>query len=668
MNWFAGILANVINLVANGVGLLVNTATNTRGLTNTAMGNVILHGFFPFENLNQYPSWGEGNFSDLIDQHAVSTLSGFATAFEAFGWAFFLASVYLLVMQIVRAEESAVQRDRLKKGMVSLFVAMVLIVGGSHFAVLITQMFFYMSDYFINLHPIENWTSLKTSGNQALLNSIVNLIQSVLSIIVWIVYQFRLIFLYIWMIFFPLAMAFYANDKTRGITKMWWTEWIYQMAVPFGQAVVYGVSSAVASPSKSGAALTAADLFVALSGTIGLLLSATYVRKLIDVVAQGFGTSVLGSGHGMAWGTLAMAGGAAATMDVTGKAAIHSSKFAAKQTVGRGLKMADQKWGSKIAKQAIEKHGEAYTGAIQAGATADDIVMMKSMGGASGDAIGAGGAGMETAGRGSPGSSMGTGGGGGRSGATGNRHPLTPILQSRTASALKGTHQDMRQGLQNSHFGTWAAVKRQAWENEGGTLGYVSRKISPKILQGLHHEKVKALPGAKGMASGVQRHLLQAENKKEKLDTLRMHLQDALQRNEAMQRVPAMTHLYDPETHEFQPSAAEQKYNTAREQLHKALQGSGLSSEVAQRRVEQFERLWQGGKHWTHLSRYSLETQQAYRQAYSAYHPAQKDKQAKELVLQGKVNLPVYKDPVAEHKAKTPAFLNDARNAVAYRR
>ena len=329
-----------------------------------------------------------------MDAHAVATLEPFATAFWVFGWSFFLISVYLLVVQVSGARESAVQRERMKQGVIGLVVSALLIWQGQHLALLVTEFFYYASDYFLHLGAPQKWTPLSTSGGQALLNSIVNFLQALLAFIVWIVYEFREVFLYVWMLFFPLAMAFYAHDKTRGITKTWWVEWVYQMAVPLGQAVVYGVASAVASPA-SGTALTAEDVFVALAGTIGLLSSAVYVRKLIDVVAQAFGASLIGSDHGMRWGNLAMVGASAVAGDLAGKMAVTGTAKATGATLGKMAHAIDNTVGRRVAQKAIERRPEMYAGTLKSGASIEDVMMQNKLG-SQGDVLHASGAGLET--------------------------------------------------------------------------------------------------------------------------------------------------------------------------------------------------------------------------------------------------------------------------------
>ncbi|MCL6441894.1 MAG: hypothetical protein K6T83_00265 [Alicyclobacillus sp.] len=677
MNWFAGIIASLLNSLAKGVNWLVNQAlAGGSHLSSSVMANIILNGFF--SDPNHVPAWGTGSFADLMDAHALQNLRLFSDAFWAIGWAFFLISIYLLVMQVAGARESATQRDRLKKGLVSLFVSAILIWAGPVFAVTITQLFFYLSDYFLNLNPLlQGWTP-PSDGGQALLNSIVNLLQAVLSIIVWIVYQFRNVFLYVWMLFFPLAMAFFANDKTRGITKMWWTEWIYQMAVPFGQAVVFGVASAVASPAKSGAALTAADIFVALAGTIGLLMSAVYVRKLIELVAQNFGATLIGSGHGMAFGTAAMAGTAALTADVMGKASLKTARMTAGKGVGKLFQAVDNtQWARGKAKTAIERYGEVHAGAIQAGASVDDIMMYQKTG-FTGDVLRSGGVGLETAAGGSSGSTGGALGGRGGSGSRGHgrQHVLSPIAHSRTAGEFRAMTDDVRNAWRNSNMSTLVGTWHKGFQNKGGVLGIIGDTIAaganaavPFSRKVIGDNKFgRAMERALG--SSAQRHMADRTNKQERLEALRTQMKEVMEHNALATRLPGISHLYDPVNNTFQGmlSPAEKKYSEASQQFIRALEQSGMSGNAAQNLLQQAEQQWDEGKHLPNLHRYSPQAQQAYRQAFTAYRPAKLDQRAKDAVIAGKLTITPPKDPHKNQIAGTNAFLNDARNALMYRR
>ncbi|MCL6445798.1 MAG: hypothetical protein K6T83_20510, partial [Alicyclobacillus sp.] len=197
MNWFGSLIANLINLLANGIQALLNgTVAAKSDLTSNVMGNVILSGFF--NDPKNAPMWGAGNFSDMMDSKAVQSLQPFAYTFWVFGWAFFAVSIYLLAMQVSGAVESSVQRERLKHGVISLILTSLLMWQGQHLALLITQIFFYPSLYFLTLVPLPNWSNIFTAnGDQALLQAIVNFFQALLAFIVWVVYEFRKVFLYV---------------------------------------------------------------------------------------------------------------------------------------------------------------------------------------------------------------------------------------------------------------------------------------------------------------------------------------------------------------------------------------------------------------------------------------------------------------------------------------
>ncbi|WP_029421806.1 hypothetical protein [Alicyclobacillus macrosporangiidus] len=677
MNWFASLIANLINALANGIqSLLDHTVAAQSNLTSNVMGNVILSGYFT--DPKNAPVWGGGNFSDVMDAKAVQSLQPFAYTFWVFGWAFFAVSIYLLAMQVSGAVESSVQRERLKNGIMSLILTSLLMWQGEHLALLITQIFFYPSLYFLTLNPLPHWSAFNVSGDQALLNSIVNLFQALLAFIVWVVYEFRKVFLYVWMVFFPLAMAFYANDKTRPVAKMWWTEWIYQMAVPLGQAVVFGVSTAVAGPS-GGSNVTTEDVFVALSGTIGLLASAVYVRKLVEMVAQGFGASMIGADHGMAWGSLAMAGTAAVAADIGGKVAVKSGAWTAKKTVGKVLHKADNRLFREKAEEAIKNYGEVHAGAIKAGASAEDIAMGNKLS-TTGDVLQNGGVGLEAAAAG--GTEIAGGGGMGRGGAGSGRSGrggLVSVGRSRTASEIGATVQGVRRAFAGSHFGTYLSTRWKGFQNKGGVSGHVGEAVASAT--GKAAEGLKNTLGDKPLIGGVvtatanaashlaQRHLVNRHNRTERLQALRAHMREIAEHNELVGRLPGISAMYDPEHKVFQGlTPAETTYNEASTRFIQALKNSGMSHEAAQQTLQQAQQLWEEGRHLPGQGRFSPEAQLAYRQAFTAYRPAQLDAKAKQAVSAGKLKLDPPKDPHKARVAKTNAFLSDARNAIMYKR
>lgn len=711
MNWFAGLIANLINALANGLQSLLNhTVAAGNNLAPDVMGNIILGGYF--HNASSAPSWGTGSFSDVMDAHAVATLEPFATAFWVFGWSFFLISVYLLVVQVSGARESAVQRERMKQGVIGLVVSALLIWQGQHLALLVTELFYYASDYFLHLGAPQKWTPLSTSGGQALLNSIVNFLQALLAFIVWIVYEFREVFLYVWMLFFPLAMAFYANDKTRGITKTWWVEWVYQMAVPLGQAVVYGVASAVASPA-SGTALTAEDVFVALAGTIGLLSSAVYVRKLIDVVAQAFGASLIGSDHGMRWGNLAMVGASAVAGDLAGKMAVTGTAKATGATLGKMAHAADNRYMRGKAEKAIQTKSEVHAGAFRSGASIEDVMMQQKLG-SQGDVLRSEGAGLETA----P-SRSGLGSGNQR---VGKRH------ESHTVGALADAARSLKDGFAQSHTGLWLRTSWQGYQNDGGTKGRVARRTASAAERVASYAKRnwgdkpwigKSITGVSNLTAGLaQKYQTHDKNRTERLEALRANLREVAELNQLKTRLPSLASEWmnttganaDPTSVTTSPamsapanvtppsspssasttslgtvsggsatgqahahmqlplSQAEKRYEAAKAQWLAELRRSGFDSSTVQSLLQEAETKWEDGKHLRDQGTWSPEARQAYREAFTAYRPAMLDRKAREAVQAGRLVLEKPKDPHKVQTQRSKAFLDDARNAIMYRR
>lgn len=668
MNWFDDLIANLINALANGIQTLLNhTIVSGGNVTGNVMGNVILTGFFPNSNV---PAWGTGTFSDLMDAKSTDSLQSFSAAFWAFGWTFLLISVYLLVIQVSGAANSAIQRERLKNGCFGLVIAAVMMWVGPHFAVLITQLFYYPSDYFLTLNPLMKWTTLSTSGGQALLNSVVNFLQAILSLVIWLVYEFRKVFLYVWMVFFPLAMAFHANDKTKGIAKMWWTEWIYQMAIPLGQAIVFGIASAVASPINS-QSLTIEDIFVALAGTIGLLASAVYVRKLIEAVAHSFGASMVGFNGGARVGQFAALGLSAFAADAGGKLAV---KGAAK-AIGTPAKSLFQAMDNlpavrSRAEQAVKDRPELFTQAIQTGAGVDDIMLHHQMG-AFGDAIQADGAGLESMSAKSGQISRPTSNGGYYRGGGLSSGPFRPMVRSGTLGSIGGAVSSVKSTVSNSNLGLIGKSVANDYKQAGGLSGAVASKVIPAA--GVLANKVSGRftrSATEPVAQAAGKYVANQQLKRARMDGMRSHMRDVLATNSLATRLPHINHLYDGQQNAFTGlSAAEQSYYEAHTNLISAIQSTtSMSPKQAGKTISEMENRWNSGLHVQNLPSYSPEVQTAYRQAYSSYRPAMLDRQAKDAVLTGKLQLTPPADPHRNNKLGTQALMQDARNAVRYGR
>lgn len=666
MNWFDGLIANMINALANSLQTLFNhTIVSGGDLTGSVMGNVIMSGFFPTSNI---PALGTGSFSDIMDPKATASLGPFATAFWALGWTFFLVSLYLLAMQVSGAGTSSTQRERLKSGVIGVIVASVMMWAGPHFAVLITQLFYYPSEYFLSLSPLMKWTSLNASGGQALLNSTVNFLQAILSLIVWLVYEFRKVFLFVWMVFFPLAMAFYANDKTRPVAKMWWTEWIYQMAIPFGHALVFGIASAVAAPI-SGTALTVADIFVALAGTVGILASAVYTRKIVEAIAQGFGASVIGFNGGARLGQFAALGASALAADVGGKMAVKGASKLAGKTVGTAWnKLNNSKLIRGKAEQAIKNAPERFAQAIQSGASVDDIMMHHQMA-AFGDPLGAGGTGLEVAGRiqqpgGSPVAGQRRGGGL-------STMRSIPGIRSGTLSAVGQTAGNVKRAVTNSNLGLIMQARSHEHKLRGGIVGRTASNVIPKI--GSAASKVNAKmpnPLAQGVANVSGRFAANQAMKQGRTGDLRNHMQQVLEGNAAATRAPNVNTSYDKDNNVFTArSSAEISYHSARRALASEITQHNPNTTPLQARQEirTMEQQWRDGKH-VNINQQVPNLHQAYQSAYTAYRPAQMDLATKRAAIAKQIHVAKPIDPHKNAKTGTQAFMQDTRNAVMYGR
>lgn len=668
MNWFDNLIANLINSLANGIQALLNhTIVSGGNVTGNVMGNVILTGFFPSSNI---PKWGMGSFSDLMDAKATDSLQPFSAAFWAFGWTFVLISVYLLVIQVSGAANSAIQRERLKNGCFGLVIAAVMMWVGPHFAVLITQLFYYPSDYFLTLNPLMKWTSLSTNGGQALLNSVVNFLQAILSLVIWLVYEFRKVFLYVWMVFFPLAMAFHANEKTKGIAKMWWTEWIYQMAIPLGQAIVFGIASAVASPINS-KSLTIEDIFVALAGTIGLLASAVYVRKLIEAVAHSFGASMVGFNGGARVGQFAALGLSAFAADAGGKLAIKGATKAVGSPAKSLFHAMDNLPAIRSrAEKAVQDRPELFTQAIQAGAGVDDIMLHHQMG-AFGDAIQADGAGLESVGGKIGQISMATNNRGSYRGGGLSSGLLRPMVRSGTLVSIGSAVSSVKNTVSNSNLGLIGKSVAHDYKQAGGISGAVTAKVIPAA--GTVASKVSGRFtrfATEPVAQAAGKHVANQQLKRERMDGMRSHMRDVLATNSLAARLPHINHLYDGQQNAFTGfSVSEQSYHDAHTNLVSALQSTtSMSPKQANKIISEMENRWNSGQHAQNLPSYSPDVQAAYRQAYSSYRPALLDRQAKDAVLSGKLQLTPPTDPHRNNKLGTQAMMQDARNAVRYGR
>lgn len=648
MSWFGSLISHLINGLAQSI---------QNNLGNT-LYDVIKNSTFA-----TVPPFGQGSFSDILGAHATTQLGVFYDAFWGLGACFLLLSVYFLAMSLSSANNSSVKRERLKKGLIGLLITGCLMGVGQVFAVAAGQVLYYFTLFFLQIGGAgaQKVQLLSTGGNDGILNAIVNFIQVFMALLIWIVYQFRKIFLFAWMVFFPVAMALYANDRTKGITKLWWTEWIYQMAIPFGQAVVFGIAH-VLTLGKTSPTLT--DMFVALAGTIGLLGSAVYVRRLVDTIAQTFGTSALGHSSGEGKAHAFAMGMGAGVGDALGGAAVKAGSKTVGASLGRvGRAVDNSHFMRSKAEEAVKASPEKYAGAILGGASMDDMMMHHQMA-AQGDPLQAGmvasKGGESLTGTRSPGGMVSAQRSRGRGTLMGGR------TGSRTLGAMGDAMGQAKQGFAQSNTAKALGGWRQKQKDAGGVTGKAIAAVAPAIA---NLTATKGTAGAK-ISQGISRHMTSRQNKSERTANMRNHLRDVMEHNALQTRMPHINSQYDTESGKFTgPSAAEQSYESAREQFVGSMETTmGMSSENARRAASQSELAWDEGRHWKPLGTSTPQVQEAYRAAFTSYRPAQQDLRAKEAVASGEMAMQIPRDPHQNKKQGADAFLQDARMAMLQKR
>jgi len=172
------------------------------------------------------------------------------------------------------------------------------------------------------------------------------------------------------------------------------------------------------------------------------------------------------------------------------------------------------------------------------------------------------------------------------------------------------------------------------------------------------------------VAQAAGKYVANQQLKRERMDGMRSHMRDVLATNSLAARLPHINHLYDGQQNAFTGlSVSEQSYHEAHTNLVSALQSTtSMSPKQANKTISEMENRWNSGIHIQNFPSYSPEVQTAYRQAYSSYRPAMLDRQAKNAVLSGRIQLTPPADPHRNSKLGTQAMMQDARNAVRYGR
>ncbi len=720
MTWFVNLVVSLFTTLLQGFSSLLLMAGLT--IKNVIVDNMMSNGSVPF---------GSGSWFDVLPSGRNETvMHTFMGLFWVLGSAALLVAFYATVARIAGAHSSSVQRERVRTGLIEVAVAVLLIFAGERLAVSITQLFYDLSIGVMTLGQtsIPTFTLPSTSGNQIVtfFNAVVEFVQVVMAVVLYVMYQFRELFLDAWVIFFPLAMACYAHEKTRGIAKFWWTEWIYQMAVPFGQALVFSFSYAMVNPHNQ-TELGIADIFTALTGVVGFVASSVYVRKIVSIVAQSFEAPVLGRTAGgmaaVAAGVLAGDAVAGAGIGVLGKA------YGA---VGKGAFQAVDKRFAPLAKGAIERAPETHAGMIREGATLDDVMSHHMMAASGSDPLQqAGGAGLEGALKGARGMGQPVGRAtpsAGNSGSSrqrvGSMGPLQAGFSSRTLGAVNHLSSGMSETVKGSHMAKWAQTKWQGMQNDGGLIRRGLDHVAPTVGQLVQSKPglamltgaasvaggvamvgvtagammatgdgkgsvqkgrgafQRAATAVEGVASAPQAYQTNRVERMQRMEDARGHIRQLLHDNVAMQRMgninPYPYRAADdqlPEGTFAGNTPAMDAYLTAETGLSKALQedyrqtaGSGTSQsayESVNQEIGRYRGYWDQEQHIPDLHRLSPKVQEAYRSAYTAYRPYRQDVAARARVEAGRVNLTEpHEETRKQDMARSQAFLADARASI----
>lgn len=707
------LVVSLFTTILQGFSSLLLTAGLT--IKNVIADNMMADGAVPF---------GSGTWFDVLpagrNEAVIHTFMGL---FWVLGSAALVIALYAMIARIAGAARASVKRERLRTGAIEIVVAVVLLFAGERLAVSITQVFYDLSIGALSLGatsvPIFSLPSV--SGNQMVtfFNAVVAFIQVVMAVVLYVMYQFRELFLDAWVIFFPVAMVAYAHEKTRGITRLWWTEWVYQMAVPFGQSLVFSFSYAMVNPHDT-AALGIADIFTALTGVIGFIASSVYVRKIVGIVANAFDAPMMGATPG---GIAAVATGALAGDAVAGAGIAALGK--AYGTVGKeAFRHLDQRFATK-ARAAIERAPETHAGMIREGATLDDMLSHHVMAARGVDPLQeAAGSGLEGAikggrGLGSPANRSART----RTGGASVRVPLPLGASSRTLGAIAGMSHGAKETIDGSHMAKWAQTKWRGMQNEGGLLRRGIDHVAPFFSQAVQSKPGRATINAGAAAAGtvasvgaaagallaardrqdrMQRGHTEYEHasagvarlgsaplayqgnraqRMQRMEETREHLRNLMHDNVATQRMGNINpYAYRPADEQWPEGTftgltpAMSQYVEAQQGLSHALQTMyGESGQGARQRakeqIQKYQDHWDEERHVPDLHQLPKTVQSAYQLAFAAYRPYREDVAARSRVQIGRVQMTAPHDEKRKQDlARAQAFLADARASILARK
>ncbi|MCY0875148.1 MAG: hypothetical protein OWT28_02575 [Firmicutes bacterium] len=719
MSWFVNLVVSLFTTILQGFSSLLLEAGLT--IKNVIADNMMAHADVPF---------GSGTWFDVLPAGRNETvIHTFMGLFWVLGSAALVIALYAMIARIAGANRSSVKRERLRTGAIEMVVAVVLLFAGERLAVSITQVFYDLSMGALSLGAtnVPNFSLPSESGNQiaTFFNAVVAFIQVVMAVVLYVMYQFRELFLDAWVIFFPVAMVAYAHEKTRGITRLWWTEWVYQMAVPFGQSLVFSFSYAMVNPHDT-AALGVADIFTALTGVIGFIASSVYVRKLVGIVGQAFDAPMMGATPG---GIAAVATGALAGDAVAGAGITALGK--AYGTVGKAAFRTVDKGFSTKARAAIDRAPETHAGMIREGATLDDIMSHHVMAARGADPLQeAGGSGLEGVIKGARGTTAGVRSPVNRAPRarvttnSGLRVPLPLGASSRTLGAISGLSQGVGETIGGSHMAKWAQTKWDGVQNEGGIVRRGVDHVAPIVSQAVQSKAgqatvngVAAAAGSvasAGVAAGSflftrdpQRRIQRSQaayahtsaavarvgsasmayqanraQRMQRMEETRGHLRELMYDHVATQRMGNINpYPYQPADEQWPEGTftgltpamtryteAEQGLSHALQTMYRATGGQG-SMQRAQEEIKRYQRHWDEERHVPDLHELPKPVQSAYQDAFAAYRPYREDVAARGRVQIGRVQMTApHEEKRKQDLARAQAFLADARASILARK
>lgn len=632
MNWFGSLIVGFIGSFLSMISaLLIAMGSN---VPQVVLGNLMS---------NPHLAFGTGNFFDVIPNgHNAIVMQPFIQVFVWLAYAFMVFAAYIGAANIARANNSSIQRDRLKNEIVGWVVAVLFLFAGPYLAVAITQLSWDMCAGLFSLSG-ANSLSVFTIGSKGvhpssnpatvLFHDIVQFISVLMGFFINILYKFRGIFLDVWVILFPFAMASYANEKTKGIFKLWWTEWIFQMLVPLGQSLVYSLAMGMVNitGASSSSAVGLGDIFTSIAGVVGFLAAGAYVRKFVDVVAQEFKAPMMGNDL---LGGLAAGAVAGYATDTVAGASIKAASFAPKQLGKAGFRALDKRFAG-AAMHHLHKNPETVASALAHGQSFEDVMAARHT--QKGEPI-ANADGMGIVSGTDSRQSMGDRLAGRGNGSVGGSLPSSYLLgrgihpgmafHSSTLGALRSIPQGMKNELQASNMAVIAQAKMADLTNS-------------QWAKGKYYQAGEKL-GAHAFPRFQAQHATWKQQQGQ-MKSFRDQLRHASELNAAQKRMANISgDTYEP----FAPGGAAwsgntanmERYNTSKKNLEQVMPKHEHQS--VEDTLGEYEDHWRINQDHEDVNYRNPAFQKAYQQAKQNYLPFYRDTQARDMVQGGHIQFP----------------------------